>query len=370
MKDQSADQLYDFVFLGTSPLVLIEATYQSAMGNSVLILESDVSMGGAWKTLNIFGYSNVENAIHYLLPNNRAIRFLIENLGLKILRTTQKYRILLIKNRFKIKFKYDILFSKAIESFLIWIFIETKLPHLINFLRYLHPASWRSRSFYVEGGAAEIVSNVKQLAKHSTISANLKIAVEKIELSENPKRVILTTNNGLYYAKKLFITHGSRIKSLVCDGNEYRPIEKKHLRPALHLCFQYDPRISVGEYIFIGDSQIKYVHDITHIASPTLPGANMRLMVLGLHPTVQYSLLTVDQIILKLKKAGLVPEDVALVEHLWQDLYLPSLDDADLFRLSSQFPDHICTLRTENFSACLGSNADRWSSILPKLTEV
>ena len=70
-----SSNFYDVVIIGTSPIFMIEAIYQSNMGKKVLMVDEENSVGGAWKSLNIFNFKDVENAIHYLLPNKKAIKF-------------------------------------------------------------------------------------------------------------------------------------------------------------------------------------------------------------------------------------------------------------------------------------------------------
>ena len=55
---------------------MIEAIYQSLCKKKVLVIDNEASIGGAWKSLDFDKFTNVENAVHYLLPNNEAISFL------------------------------------------------------------------------------------------------------------------------------------------------------------------------------------------------------------------------------------------------------------------------------------------------------
>ena len=51
---------YDIVFIGAGVISILEAVYQSKLGNSVLIVEKDDDIGGAWRPIDIFGYKNNE----------------------------------------------------------------------------------------------------------------------------------------------------------------------------------------------------------------------------------------------------------------------------------------------------------------------
>ena len=43
---------YDFVFIGSSPLSILQSIYYSKIGKDVLIVEKNKYIGGAWTTLN------------------------------------------------------------------------------------------------------------------------------------------------------------------------------------------------------------------------------------------------------------------------------------------------------------------------------
>ena len=76
---------YDIVFVGTGIICVLEAVYQSLSGKSVLMIDQKSKIGGAWASLSIFGVHNVENAVHYFLPDSNAFEFLRNILNLEII---------------------------------------------------------------------------------------------------------------------------------------------------------------------------------------------------------------------------------------------------------------------------------------------
>jgi len=75
----SAD--FDYVFVGSSPICLIEALYRSHMGSKVLILEAEPDLGGAWKSINICGIKNVDMGCHQIGADPKLRKFLEERVG-------------------------------------------------------------------------------------------------------------------------------------------------------------------------------------------------------------------------------------------------------------------------------------------------
>ena len=82
--------LYDKILIGSGIIFILEAIHLKFLGKKVLILEKKEDLGGAWKPLNLFGISNLENAIHYFLPNDEAISFIKNCLKLEVVKKKKK----------------------------------------------------------------------------------------------------------------------------------------------------------------------------------------------------------------------------------------------------------------------------------------
>ena len=79
----------------------------------MLVLEKEEKPYGAWKSLDLFGHHDVENAVHYLLPNSKALHFLQNDLGLELKQSSSKYRAVNVKYfNFPMLFRFDGLVSK------------------------------------------------------------------------------------------------------------------------------------------------------------------------------------------------------------------------------------------------------------------
>ena len=62
-------------------------------GLLVLIIDKGKDIGGAWCSLNLFGLNDVENAIHYFMPDPYAFKFMKNYLSWDVIRSEKKYRI-------------------------------------------------------------------------------------------------------------------------------------------------------------------------------------------------------------------------------------------------------------------------------------
>jgi hypothetical protein len=69
--------LIDLIGIGTSPLMLIHALHAAQDGARVVLIDAAPGVGGAWRTVDLFGYRNLEPAVH-LLENRPGIAQVLE----------------------------------------------------------------------------------------------------------------------------------------------------------------------------------------------------------------------------------------------------------------------------------------------------
>ena len=84
-------KLLDSVFVGSGIINILEASNQKLNKKKVLILEGKSKIGGAWSPINVFGFSKIENAIHYFMPSTQGISFLNSFLNKKVVPQKSKY---------------------------------------------------------------------------------------------------------------------------------------------------------------------------------------------------------------------------------------------------------------------------------------
>ena len=93
LKTIDEPDIVDFIFIGTSPICLMEACYQVANGKKVAMVDSNDRIGGSWSPVDLFGLHDVENAIHYFLQSPIAFEFMRKTLGWEVVKSEKKYRV-------------------------------------------------------------------------------------------------------------------------------------------------------------------------------------------------------------------------------------------------------------------------------------
>ena len=364
-KEGPAAVEYDMIFVGTSMICVLEAVFQSLSGKSVLMLDRQSGIGGAWRSLELFGLHDVENAIHYFLPDPLAFEFMRNVLKWNVTTDLRKYRIFPLPVRGCWKVPYDNAFGRMISVIKEGVIHGRKLSLFAIVLNAFIDFLFKSRppSYYVEGGTPEMLRKVDLILRASDVEVRYSTSIDRIYIDSGAEVVEITVGEERIFAKTIFFTHGSRISNLTGNSGAFQIDEKLHLRPAAHLLVNDSSPSKMYECIFTADPLIKYVHDVTRNLreSKELVGRK-KLFVFALQPGVRESDTVYQAIFEKLKSVGLVGKNASLDGQYWQNIYLPRLDDSDLEKLKVAFGAQVEYLKTEDFARGIGLNAEKWAT--------
>jgi hypothetical protein len=363
--NQGNARKYDKVFVGTSMICVLEAVYQSLSGKSVLMVDRQSGIGGAWRSLELFGLHDVENAIHYFLPDPLAFEFMKNVLNWNVTTDLRKYRVFPIPFLGSWKVPYDNTFGRMI-SLLKEAVIQEKLWNLpvllINsFVNILFKS--RPPSHYVEGGTPEMLRKIDLILRASNVEVSYSTSIDRIHINSDAQVVEIGIGEERILAKTIVFSHGSRISNLTGPSGPFQIDEKLLLRPAVHMLIRDNTPSPMYECIFTADPLIKYVHDVTRNLreSAELVGRK-KLLVFALQPDVKECGTTYQAIFEKLKSVGIVGKNASLEGKYWQNIYLPRLEDSDLQKLKEAFGAQVEYLKTENFARGVGLNSQKWAT--------
>ena len=353
---------YDYIFLGTGIISILEAVYQERCGKKVLMIDKASDIGGALRPINIFNSKKVENAIHYFLHDDESFSFMRHNLGWNIIETENKLRLLSIfSNRKHLRFK----FNNPIGRFISYMINDNgrlkknKIKYIFSTLNKIRKEH-NQKSFYIKEGAKKIYSTAKKLLDQSKVAVLFKTDIKSFNVDRKKKMVELFSENHTFRCKRLIITHGSRIRAIKGNNNSFNINEKYHPRPAVHLLIK-DSYISPHkQWIFINHHVIKYAHDITDISNNTKRGH--KILVFALNHEIKQSHSIYQKLVDELIKLKILSKKAELYDSKWTDVNLPTLYDKDLEMIKSNFHPYIGFLKTENFSKGIGIYSKKWSS--------
>lgn len=322
---------YDYILFGSSPLVIFHAAYLISKNYKIVIFDNKPDIGGAWSTISLKGFENVENAIHYFLDYDSRSNFLTKNLKLNITKIKKK---------------------KIVKNHKIY-------PYL-------------NKSFYLKYGQIELKNVLQKLIKKYQIKIIKNTQVEKIKINPKNNFVLIkvknnrTRYNKLFYAKKVLFTSGLKINNIYHGTNKYLIYNRKLYRPTVHLVIDniYESKY-YGELIFKNNSLIKYVHDVTPYSkkkSPTLKKTkNLSILVVALRHHIKFNKDIYNKILKVLKKSFL-NNKVKIIDHKWNDIFLPPIPIYELYRIEKKFSNFVEIMYTENFIATVKKYNKIWKN--------
>ena len=358
---------YDLIFVGTSMICVLEAIYQSKKGKSVLMLDNNEGMGGAWRSLDIFGLHDVENAIHYFLPDPNAFKFMKENLNWDLVDGARKYRVFNFPFLGYCKMAYDSMLARFLSKIIMGEYREPNQNVFITFFKLFKSTLLEKKvpSCYVSGGAPEMLNTVKIMLDNSSVKVKYMSQIESIHVDNKNAVVEVEVGDIKYNAESIVFTHGSRISNLSGPKGPVEINEKFHRRPAVHLFVKDSVASKVHECIFTADPLIKYVHEITHITKEAEKiSGHKKLFVFALQHEVDESEQVYQSIFKKIKSVGMISKKAQIEQCRWADVYLPTLYDEDLINLKNELAPQVKYLRTEDFARGIGYNVHRWSNVI------
>jgi len=379
-------EYFDRICIGTSIHVSLEAYYLKKPGVSVLMIDKDKTFGGAWKTITIDKIEDVENAIHYFLPNEKGIMFLRKNLGLSIQPSLGKFRFFKLFNFFYFKFSYGSLIGRLIHK--LFYPNEVAQQHLIHnlpgygnrfdslacILRHIYStfmliySKRGERSYYLSSGSNEMTKKVQSMLENSGVQFMYGSKITKIYFDLKDRRVFCEVGNKMFVARSLVFGHGARLPKLLSSNGVLEIKEKIHPRPAYHLVLKDITSSHIFEAIMTSDPLIKYLHNVTRYSSLRNGNTeNKKIFVFALRPEVKNFKGLADELLEKLKEIKAIGQNAYIVSSLFSSKILPTLYDEDLKIIKTEVGDLVTVLRTEDFTPGIGYYAERWGKKIKPL---
>ena len=371
-KSSSPQDYFDKIYIGTGPILVFDAINETCKERKVILIDKSHAIGGAWKLLNIYDQKNIENAVHYLMPNKQGYDFINKNLNIKLVKTRKK---LFAQKLFKI-----ILFlpTNRLGHFLNCILNEFK-EDKFSFKRFLLNISGGKSSItsvYPKNGCKTIIKRMIELAQLVDLDIILNKQIDEIKISTKGYSR-LKAGEKVLYAKQIVISHGFLpIDNLFIDQKKIS-IEKKFFRrPSLHIIFSpknlaHMKKIkSFSQVIFPNNSQIKYAHEITkYIPKDNLKKGKYVLVIALKHDLINNEK-TYKKVKEELQEYKLIPDDHCIEEinFYWQEIFLPALLTSDLEYLESISNGKFKIMLTEELNTGFGLYSREWKE-LKKLLE-
>lgn len=357
------DVVYDLVYIGSSPISVIDAYCFAKQGKSIAMIDDHNDIGGAWRCLENPYLYDVENAIHYFLPDEDGRKFMINQLNLNIVEVKEKFRVFKFPFFGFVKLSYHNIFSKCISELVSSYLNKEPLKEYLKIITETL-AFPKIESFFIKGGSPELLNRIFQLKNSVNIDMLLNATIKDIQINTDEVSS-LTYHNGVQTTKLNFrtlnISHGSKISGISVNNKRVEVIQKVHPRPSFHLFVEDNTDHIGGEWIFYGHHLFKYVHNITRYTRPKAAQyKDIKVLVFALQPNIACYDGIEGDIHQELIAAGMLTPQSKVIHSIWTDIFLPMLDDDDLEKLSQIACRKITFLKTENFVRGIGLRHKNW----------
>lgn len=352
-------EYYDHVYIGAGVSNILDCIYQNKENGKNLILEKTNKIGGSWNLVNLKKNLLVENAVHYLLPNDDGLDFLQNNLNIEISEVKKKYRIFNLPiGYFKIKFnsKFSLLFNKF-----------DKLNFFLSG-RYKNEDWYNlkkkkiNKSYYFKNGIIDLIQSLEHQIKINNIDIKFNSKIDKIDFFIDKNFAQIEFEGKKIFTKKVICGNGLTLQNINIINNN---IKKKYihnnrtlLRPAIHLIIKNCKMDNINEAIFLNDKVLKYCHNITSYSKFSIKENDIKILVLATKGESKNE--NMDHILKVLKKIKMIDINAEIIDVYYNNYYLPSWSPGDLKKLSNMTKEIFTYFITENFTYAIGKYGEKW----------
>ncbi len=284
-KKSSEKDIYDQIYIGSSPCLLFEALQSS--GKKKMILEQAPQVGGAWHNISLFKLQNVEAACH-LLENYKGVYNFLQKNGIEL--EAQEPPPLKLHSPW-LQIKYSSLLNDFIamtktllailkQSLLLLIsVILFKKENISAYKDKLHNSSRSIKKIilnikgkielkdkriqYFSKGSGHLIESLLKSVKAKNIEVNLNQQVDEVIISSSVDLVEIKTKRNQFYCKKVIVSEGLNINSLILNGRKVNlPNQAKSISHCYVLVDGLESK-KISYLHFVNDKKVHRVTDIT-----------------------------------------------------------------------------------------------------------
>jgi hypothetical protein len=361
------------VIIGSSPICIIEAIYQSKSRENILLVESDDNVGGAWKTIRLFDVEDVELGPHliYSSCDNRDVYRFLSHLGI-FMEFMSPEPAAILSGRFlgikKIPIRRH--WVEVISALFDGLSRKNSVPPL-EIKRLLNRAitsvikqmlGFFSRPMYPQGGSSELIGKLAKIIDPNRVEVRLNTKVNALTIDKANQTAILHTNESNILADKIILTSHARLTAIREDGASALKLELQTSEfTLLHLLLR-DARPPVFSYVrFYNHDLLVRMSDLTKYARLGGDTEGLRILCLHIHQHSHGRNNYVEKIFDFLKCNNYVGADASIMSYNFADCNDSFLTANTVNAISRKYAPIIETLRTDdNLSYAISTNLNRW----------
>lgn len=357
------DQKFDCIIIGSSPLMLIEALYNSKLKKSVLVIESKNFVGGSWHCFNKTNFANdIEIGCHIWQKNYKVISFLKETFDLNLIPSHPQPKV--VFNNFKLPYSFISLLLIFRKSNFISVFRLNSLRlYKSLFFDFLEQWFNPSKYYYPEGGSNEFVFKIISKIKKSSVKLITGKSVVTINL--NDKSIICDDKSKIKF-NEIIATNKLDINEIILTNNEVlKPLKRIAVIQNLYLLVENNPKNNLSYAETFGDKIVYRLSDMTYNYN-SLISQNLKLFCIDIFPSAhkKYSENELrEMIIKKLKKWNYIDKRSKIISHFINSYSYNGHSNEMISLLKNKMSKDILFLKSNNLIPSLADNIERWKKI-------
>ncbi len=316
-RSHMAEQHWDSIIIGAGPISILEASFLSSKGKSVLVVDSRNRIGGAWGTVQYPNHPEIEIGCHIWDRAPDVLDFLKQRLNLELMKMAPSPMI----RKGNRSYAYDLKRSGIATRNTLKLLARLKFGQWlknVNSPRYrfsLFPRAY----YYPKLGAIEVLRGLENIVKKEGLTVKLEAQVKNIVIgSEN--RLTLASGEELTF-DELVITSTSELASVDMNGDKFESTTfSREENPAKYVHFHLkvkDPSPTHFSYIRVmSDELVHRFSDMSEAISEHLE-SDERLLCAGVHQSAFEKANTTDlpnELLKKLQDYGYASANAVLQE--------------------------------------------------------
>lgn len=212
------DKVFDYLYIGTGPINIIDAVQKAQQGKSVVLVDSKDQIGGAWVAIEVGNYGKLEIGCHIWSYNQESYDFLKDFLGLNLVKLDPQPYFLNKNSKLIYDHKNALISTKTIAKHL----IKGKFKSISQFIAKNPSARFPiipKKYLYPKGGAREFQNQLIQKLINTSAETKMSAKIDSLEKVQSHWNAILS-NGEIISAKHVTMTATSSLKQIICSGKQ------------------------------------------------------------------------------------------------------------------------------------------------------
>lgn len=368
----TGQDIFDSIIVGASPTSLFEAMALEHAGKTVLIVDGQDRLGGAWTTRDLPRIGTVECGTHYLIDLPGVYEFMdgIPGINLRPVDPPPQYvlpRPVLGRRTVDFRSRWAGKISPRIPGNRLSVsaFRNLVSPYY-RYARGMLGLDGRPRKplQYIEGGTPALVEALGNLVSRQSFEVLLNSNIDEVRASPSTGSVECRIGDRVVVSSELVVPGSARLDSVFINQTPAELPGEIVPSVQLHMLVRGASGQKFSFVQFSGSAYANLASDLTATCMPALADGDCRILSAYVRNDVRHDDGTAEAILGELKTAGLLDSGASLAKAHWSRFDLPQRSRDELDEIGMKAEGLFRTLYAHSFSMAISENASRWRPAL------